>query len=192
MNCLLLFLRQLVYIPFSKFLFYFAFSRSLFHLAFLTIILFREISVLYCVSIRYALIYYSSLFLYYLADISAGALCRWQLSRFNPRIPSFPLGTFTANILATLILATMNLIQGRVLFPFPYPIASHVPVSSISSSLFPSLTKVLYPLSLFSSPLITLPLSPFLGALINNRSVHRSLSYTAQSFMELTTASADA
>ena len=59
-------------------------------------------------------------FAYILADICyLGALCRWQLSRFNPRVPSFPLGTFSANILATLILGTMNLIQGRVLLPYP-------------------------------------------------------------------------
>lgn len=42
-----------------------------------------------------------------------GALCRWQLSRFNPVIPSFPLGTFSANIIATLILGIAILIQGR-------------------------------------------------------------------------------
>ena len=42
-----------------------------------------------------------------------GALCRWQLSRFNPFIPSFPLGTFSANIAGTVVLGTCVLIQGR-------------------------------------------------------------------------------
>lgn len=42
-----------------------------------------------------------------------GALCRWQLSRFNPFTPSFPLGTFTANITGTLILGIAVVIQGR-------------------------------------------------------------------------------
>ena len=42
-----------------------------------------------------------------------GALCRWQLSRFNPFAPSFPLGTFTANISATVILGIAVIIQGR-------------------------------------------------------------------------------
>ena len=43
-----------------------------------------------------------------------GALLRWQLSRFNPMIPSFPLGTFAANISATVILAVAVVIQGRI------------------------------------------------------------------------------
>lgn len=34
-----------------------------------------------------------------------GAILRWYLSRFNPRIPHFPIGTFSANILGSLILA---------------------------------------------------------------------------------------
>ena len=46
------------------------------------------------------------------ADV-IGALCRWQLSRFNPFAPSFPLGTFTANITATVILGIAIIIQGR-------------------------------------------------------------------------------
>jgi len=41
-----------------------------------------------------------------------GALCRWQLSRFNPVIPSFPLGTFAANISATVILGIVMIVQG--------------------------------------------------------------------------------
>ena len=61
-----------------------------------------------------------------------GALCRWQLSRFNPRIPSFPLGTFAANILATITLGTMNLIQARVI-PLPFTITS---LSFISISFY--------------------------------------------------------
>jgi fluoride exporter len=42
-----------------------------------------------------------------------GAITRWQLSRFNPTIPSFPLGTFLANILATLLYAITIIIQAR-------------------------------------------------------------------------------
>jgi CrcB protein len=47
----------------------------------------------------------------------AGALFRWQLSRYNPVIPSFPLGTFTANIIATVILGICYLLQGRIRTP---------------------------------------------------------------------------
>jgi len=43
-----------------------------------------------------------------------GALVRWQLSRFNPIVPSFPLGTFAANISATVILGIDLVIQGRI------------------------------------------------------------------------------
>ena len=35
------------------------------------------------------------------------------MSRFNPVIPSFPLGTFSANISATVILGIVIIIQGR-------------------------------------------------------------------------------
>jgi fluoride exporter len=49
--------------------------------------------------------------------LNLGALCRWQLSRYNPVVPSFPLGTFSANMLATVILGGCNLIQGRVRTP---------------------------------------------------------------------------
>ena len=42
-----------------------------------------------------------------------GAIVRWQLSRFNPFIPSFPLGTFAANITATLVFAVTILVQSR-------------------------------------------------------------------------------
>ena len=50
-------------------------------------------------------------------QLITGALCRWQLSRFNPVIPSFPLGTFAANMIATAILGICNLIQSRVRTP---------------------------------------------------------------------------
>jgi fluoride ion exporter CrcB/FEX len=45
--------------------------------------------------------------------LTLGAITRWQLSRFNPTIPSFPLGTFLANILATLLYAITIIIQAR-------------------------------------------------------------------------------
>lgn len=44
-----------------------------------------------------------------------GTLIRYELSRaLNPRIPSFPLGTLTANSLAVLIYALSSLLQRRV------------------------------------------------------------------------------
>ena len=46
-------------------------------------------------------------------DFGVGAIARWQLSRFNPVIPSFPLGTFLANILATILFAITIVIQSR-------------------------------------------------------------------------------
>jgi fluoride exporter len=49
-----------------------------------------------------------------------GALTRWQLSRFNPVLPSFPLGTFAANISATVLLGICNLIQSRVRSPISF------------------------------------------------------------------------
>src|SRR3979490_2526092 len=60
------------------------------------------------------------------ADVT-GALCRWQLSRFNPFAPSFPLGTFTANISATVILGIAIVIQGR---------SSVTSISTISCAIF--------------------------------------------------------
>lgn len=44
-----------------------------------------------------------------------GTLTRWWLSRFNTRIAGFPLGTFIANIFATLVLAIVILLtSGQV------------------------------------------------------------------------------
>ncbi|KAK9431015.1 CrcB-like protein-domain-containing protein [Lipomyces doorenjongii] len=44
-----------------------------------------------------------------------GTLTRWTLSRYmNPLHPSFPLGTFTANILGTVLIGIFAIIQQRV------------------------------------------------------------------------------
>ncbi|KAI9276473.1 CrcB-like protein-domain-containing protein [Umbelopsis sp. AD052] len=40
-----------------------------------------------------------------------GTLVRWWLSRYNTRMAGFPLGTFIANILATLVLAIVTLLM---------------------------------------------------------------------------------
>lgn len=40
-----------------------------------------------------------------------GTLARWWLSRYNVRMVGFPLGTFIANILATLVLAIVTLLM---------------------------------------------------------------------------------
>jgi fluoride exporter len=40
-----------------------------------------------------------------------GTLARWWLSRYNTRMAGFPLGTFIANILATLVLAIVTLLM---------------------------------------------------------------------------------
>jgi len=40
-----------------------------------------------------------------------GALGRFYLARLNPRVPSFPIGTFAANMIATILLAAFSLIQ---------------------------------------------------------------------------------
>eukprot|EP01064_Diplonema_japonicum_P006984 TRINITY_DN14758_c0_g1_i1.p1 TRINITY_DN14758_c0_g1~~TRINITY_DN14758_c0_g1_i1.p1 ORF type:complete len:335 (+),score=42.16 TRINITY_DN14758_c0_g1_i1:54-1058(+) len=40
-----------------------------------------------------------------------GALCRWKLSTLNTIYPSFPMGTFVANMLACALLATVYVLQ---------------------------------------------------------------------------------
>ena len=40
-----------------------------------------------------------------------GTLARFWLSKLNPRVPSFPVGTFAANMLATALFAAFSLIQ---------------------------------------------------------------------------------
>ncbi|CAO3622302.1 unnamed protein product [Cunninghamella blakesleeana] len=43
-----------------------------------------------------------------------GALLRWYLSFFNNRFPSFPIGTFLANILGTLVLAIISIFRYNI------------------------------------------------------------------------------
>lgn len=40
-----------------------------------------------------------------------GAIGRFYLAKLNPRVPAFPLGTFAANMIATVLLAAFTLIQ---------------------------------------------------------------------------------
>lgn len=41
----------------------------------------------------------------------AGALLRWYLSFFNGRIPKFPIGTYTANIFGTIVIAALAIAE---------------------------------------------------------------------------------
>ncbi|KAI8062036.1 CrcB-like protein-domain-containing protein [Thamnidium elegans] len=43
-----------------------------------------------------------------------GALTRWYLSFYNGKLPHFPIGTFSANIFGTAVLAALTLIQSGV------------------------------------------------------------------------------
>lgn len=52
-----------------------------------------------------------------------GALTRWYLSFYNGKIPSFPIGTFIANIFGTIVLAVLSLLQSG---PSMLPIACDV------------------------------------------------------------------
>jgi fluoride ion exporter CrcB/FEX len=43
-----------------------------------------------------------------------GALLRWYLSFFNGRFKGFPIGTFTANIFGTIVIAVLGLVESGV------------------------------------------------------------------------------